>query len=437
MYAKLIRFLGLLLFSCSILAAGNKPLLPLHEWVTPNGVRVLWVPLTEQPIVDIQLLFHAGSAEDGKAFGLANLTASLLDEGTTHLSADQIAAQFDDVSALYDASASLDATTLSLRSLSTADYLNPALATFAAVINQPNFPDASVLRVKKETLQAINSEVQSPDGMATRVFYNTLYGTHPYAHSVLGDKNTLQAIQRSDIERFYQRYYTASNAVLVIVGDVNENQVHTIAQQLVGHLPKGQKAPAIPKPTVFTANKDVVVSFPTTQTSIRMGTLGIARGDPEFYALTVGNYILGGSPLTSRLFKNVREKQGLTYSVKSAFIPLQTQGPFIIGLQTQNSTRAQALQTVSSTLNDFVTAGPKPDELIAAQKNIIGSFPLALSGNDQISSAVAILAFYNLPLDYLDQYCNHIQSVTLKEIRQAFDDNLKGKPLVTVSVTGK
>lgn len=435
MYAKLISLFCLFIFSCGLYAAENKTLVPIHEWQTDNGVRVLWVPLTEQPIVDIQVLFHAGSAEDGAAFGLANLTANLLDEGTTKLSADKIAASFGDVSALYDANASQDATILSLRSLSKDNYLTPALSTFAAVINEPNFPQQAVTRLKNETIQAIASDQQSPGGVALRAFYKNLYGSHPYGHKPLGDKNTVQAIQRSDIEHFYKQYYNASNAVLVIVGDVDETKVHTIAQLLVGHLSKGQKAAAIPTPLPLTATKNITVPFPTTQASIRMGTLGITYNDPEFYALAVGNYIFGGSMLTSRLFQNVREKQGLTYSIQSAFVPLQVAGPFAIGLQTQNSTQARALQTVNDTLAKFIEKGPSQNELVAAQKNIIGSFPLKLSGNDNISSIVALIAFYNLPLDYLDQYRSHIAAVTVADVNKAFETHLKGKPFVTVVVT--
>lgn len=436
MYAKLIRILCLVLFSCSILAAENQALVSIHEWQTDNDVRVLWVPLTEQPIVDIKLLFHAGSAEDGAHFGLANLTANLLAEGTTKLSADKIAENFDNVSALYGATVNQDAAVLSLRSLSQNDYLNPALSTFAAVIHDPIFPQQSVARLKNEVLQAIAGEEQSPDGMAIRAFYSNLYGAHPYGHKPLGDKKTVAAIQRQDVEHFYQQYYNANNAVLVIVGDVDEAKVHSIAEQLVATLPKGQKAAAIPAPTPLTAAKNITVPFPTTQTSIRMGTLGITYTDPDFYALAVGNYTLG-SPFVSRLYQNVREKQGLTYSIKSTFIPLEVQGPFAIGLQTQNATRTQALQTVNTTLADFIDKGPSQSELIAAKKNIIGSFPLTLSGNNSISSAVALIAFYDLPLDYLDQYRNHIAAVTMADVNKALATHLKGKPLVTVVVTEK
>ncbi len=437
MCAKLISLICLVVFSSGLYAANPKALVPIHEWQTSNGVRVLWVSLSEQPIADIQVMFHAGSAEDAARFGLANLTANLLAEGTTTLSADTIAARFDTVSALYGAAASRDAAILSLRSLSQDNDLTPALNTLASIINEPSFPPKAVARLKNESVQAIASDEQSPDGMASRVFYKNLYGDHPYAHSTLGDKNTVQAIQRKDVENFYKRYYTASNAVLVIVGDVDEAKVHSIAERLVGSLPKGQKAATIPTPTPLTAPKDITVAFPTTQTSVRMGTIGIARGDPDFYALSVGNYILGGGSFVSHLYQNVREKQGLTYSINSAFIPMQGPGPFAIGFQTQNSTNTLALQTVNATLSDFIANGPSENELIAAKKNIIGSFPLALSGNANISSLVGLIAFYNLPLDYLDQYRSHIDAVTVASINTALATHLKGKPLVTVVVTQK
>ena len=436
MYARIIALIGLVSVSvCSFAADATKSILPIQEWHTANGVRVLWVALPQQPIVDVSVLFHAGSAQDGQAFGLANLTANLLDEGTKTLSADQVAEDFDNNVAIFGAGASRDSTTVSLRSLSDPSYLTPALKTFTAVLNQPSFPEASVTRVKNETLQAIASDEESPDGMAARVFYKNLYGTHPYAHSVLGDKNTIQAMNRTAVENFYHHYYNANNALVVIVGDVDETKVHTIAEQLVGHLPSGEKAPAIPDPNNIPANKDVTVDFPTTQSSIRIGTLGIARGNPDFYAITVGNYILGGGSFVSRLYQNVREKQGLSYGVTSGFTTLQQPGPFSIILQTQNASREQAIKTVDNTLSDFIATGPTADEVSLAQNNIIGSFPLALSGNDNISNAVAIVGFYNLPLDYLDHYRDNVAGVTLNDVNQAMNKYLKGKPLLTVVVT--
>lgn len=435
MYARLLSLFCLLFFSIGLYAADTKPLISIHEWQTDNGVRVLWVPLTEQPIVDIQVLFNAGAARDGAQFGLANLTANALEEGTAHLSADEIAENFDRVAALYNATVGRDATTLSLRSLSADDALTPALSTFAALIREPNFSASSVARLKNETLQAIAVDEQSPDGVASRTFYQNLYGAHPYAHNPLGNTNTVSTLTRENLQQFYRQYYNAENALLVIVGDVDENKVHTIAQKLVGTLPKGAKAPAIPVPTDLSNNKNITVPFPTTQSSIRIGTIGISRLDPDFYALYVANYILGGGSLVSRLFEEVRDKQGLTYSIVSSFVPLQEKGPFVIGLQTQNASREKAIQTVNSTLDQFIAQGATANELALAQKNIIGSFPLALSGNANISNAVASIGFYHLPLDYLDQYRNHISNITLDDMQKAINHHLKGKSFLSVVVT--
>ncbi len=428
-------FLSCLLLTSLAVQAASTPLVPIHEYQTQNGVRVLWVPIREQPIIDVQLLFHAGSAYDGAQFGLAHLTVNTLSEGTTHLSADAIAEQFDATAALYGASASRDASTLSLRSLSTPDAFDPALATFSAVVNEANFPDTAIARVKNETLQGIASEQQSPSTVASRAFYKNLYGTHPYAHSVIGDESTVKTITQKEVEHFYHQYYTADNALLVIVGDVDETQVKQIADTLVGHLPQGTKAPVLPAPTALAQNQTITVNFPTTQSNIRVGTLGIARNDPDFYALYVGNFILGGGSFASRLMQDVREKQGLSYSVSSSFLNLQMPGPFVIGLQTQNKTLEQALKTVNTTTNDFIAQGPTAAELSTAQKNIIGSFPLLLSSNADISNAVSIIGFYNLPLDYLDQYRQHIAALTVPDIQKAVDAHLKDKKFLTIVVT--
>jgi zinc protease len=178
------------------------------------------------------------------------------------------------------------------------------------------------------------------------------------------------------------------------------------------------------------------IAFPATQTHILMGEPGIRRGDRDYFPLYVGNYVLGGGGLVSRLAEEVREKHGLSYSVYSYFFPMRVPGPFILGLQTKNTQRDQALKLVHEVLAGFVAKGPTDAELDAAKKHITGGFPLRIDSNGKIAEYLAVIGFYGLPLTYLDDFIPHIESVTADQIRQSLRDRVHPDKMLTVIVGG-
>jgi zinc protease len=408
----------------------------IQHWTTANGARVYFVASPELPILDIRVVFDAGSARDGAQSGLAQLTNGLLDQGAGDLNADQIADRIDGVGANLGTSSYRDMAIVSLRSLTDRTLLDPALDTMALVVSKPNFPQDAFERAQKRTLIALRAQQESPEDIADKAFFAAVYGTHPYASPSLGTKETVSALTRQDAVAFHQRYYTGRNAIVAIVGAVDRAAAEKIAERVIGDLPAGEAAAALPPVQSLAAAKLEHVDYPSAQTHILVGQPGITRDDPDYFPLVVGNHILGGSGLVSRVAIEVREKRGLAYSAYSYFTPMHAAGPFTAGLQTRNDQAEAALKVLQDVLRDFIAKGPSADELIAAKKNITGGFALNLDSNSKIVDNLASIGFYNLPLDYLDTYNQRVEAVTAEQIRDAFRRRVHPDDMVTVTVGG-
>ncbi len=429
-----ITVVGLALYAIVSSTAWAVPV--IQHWQTSNGVRVLFVETNQLPMVDIQVVFDAGSARDGDMPGVANLTSDLLNEGAGGLTADQIADRFEGVGAQFNASADRDTATVSLRSLTDEDLLGPAVETLTQVLQSPSFPKAAFERERKRMLVALQQEQESPGDIANNKFYAVLYGNHPYASDPTGTPEALKAMTRDDVAAFQHRYYVADNALVVIVGDLSKDRAQRLADTLMDKLPKGQHAAPLPPAPPLEKSQTVMVPHTSTQTHVLSGEVGITRKDPQFFALYVGNHVLGGNGLVSRLAEEIREKRGLSYSTYSYFLPLAAKGPFIIGLQTRNKEVKQAIDVMNQTLTKYVADGPTAEELKEAKQNITGGFPLRIDSNRKIADYLALIGFYDLPLDYLNTFNKHVEQVTVADIRTAFKQHVHPDKRLTVVVGG-
>jgi len=406
----------------------------IQYWETENGTRVYFVPAPDLPMVDVSVVFEAGSARDGEKFGLADLTNSLLNEGANGLSADQIAEQFANLGAQFSASITRDMASVDLRSLSDAELLQPALDLFATVLAKPDFTAEPFERIRQQTLANLKYQQQTPDSIASKAFYKAIYGTHPYAISASGTTETVTALTQADIKTFHQQYYVAKNAVIAIVGALDRKQAEQLVNTVTAQLPTGKVAPDLPPVSPLESAKNIHIHHPSTQTHILMGQVGMARHDPDYFTLYVGNHILGGSGLVSRLSDEVREKRGLSYGIYSYFSPLRVAGPFILNVKTRNDQKLEALTVVQNTLKDFVENSVTEEELIAAKKDITGGFPLKIKSNSSIISYLAVIGFYQLPLDYLHKFNAQIEAVTVDMIKDAFKRRLLLDKMLIVTV---
>jgi zinc protease len=426
-----IGLLGLMLLSLSSVTWSAAK---IEQWQTPHGTRIYYVHTEGLPMVDIQVVFDAGSARDGDSHGLSALTTGLLDTGAGIWNADEIAQRFESVGAMFGASSSIDTASVSLRTLTDKPLFDKALETMQVILAKPSFKEADFEREKNRTLAGLKQREESPAELASIAFYHALYGNHPYAHPTSGDIKTVSEFKVEDLRKFYQHYFVAANAMIVIVGDLSRQQAEQTAEKLVADLPTGQKPESLPDVVMPVKGTQQHIEFPSTQTHVLVGMPGTFRKDPDYFNLYVGNHILGGGGLVSKLFDEVREKRGLAYSASSAFVPLLRPGPFLVSLQTRNDQTEQAVQVLNKTLSDFITKGPSAEELIAAKKNITGGFAMRFDTNKKLAGYVAMIGFYDLPLDYLDTFQKNIDQVSVSSITEALKRRVNPKLLQTITL---
>lgn len=424
----------LLLLLLLVLAASVQAVPTIQRWETSNGARVLFVHAPELPMIDVRVIFDAGSARDGDIPGIALMTNSMLTEGAGQWNADQIAERLENVGAELSVDSLRDMGLLALRSLTEEEALSAAVDTMATVIARPTFEQSAINRNLQALKIVLRQELQSPGKVASKAFFKAMYDTHPYAHPSTGTTESLEKINRDAIEAFHNKYYVAGNAVITLVGAVELEQARSLAEKLVGQLPAGQHAPALPEVEIAKIDLRNEIDFPSQQAHLYIGMPVLSRNDPDYFPLYVGNHVLGGSGLVSRLSVEVREKRGLAYSSYSYFSPMRGAGPFMVGLQTKNSQAKLAEEVVRDTLRKFIEEGPTDAELERSKQNITGGFPLRISSNKKIIEHLGMLGFYNLPLDYLDSYVAKVNAVTADQIKDAFKRRVDLSQLATVVV---
>lgn len=426
-------FFAALLLSLPLAAQATPA---IQHWQTPQGARVLFVESRELPMLDIAVDFPAGSARSpaGKS-GLAHLTHGLLDQGAGGLSDTEIAHRLADVGAVLAGRFDRDRAALTLRTLSSAAEKEKALDVLARVLQRPDFPPAVVAREKRRLIAALREAEADPGEVASRAFYRTLYGAHPYAEDEQGEAASIARLTRRDLRDFYRAHYSASNAVISLIGDISRAEAEAIAARLSAGLPGATAAPALPR-VPPPAPAEMRIPHPSTQSHVLLGTVGMARNDPDFFPLFVGNYVLGGGGFDSRLMREVRDKRGFAYSAYSYFLPLAEAGPFQLGLQTKLAQTDDALKVARDTLRQFIAEGPTAAELAQAKSNLVGGFPLRLDSNKKILDFLSLIGFYQLPLDYLDTWVGKVEAVDVAAVKQAFARRIDPDRLATVVVGG-
>lgn len=425
-----------LTLSCTAMFASVACATPvIQSWRTAGGVPVYFIEAHELPIVDLQIVIAGGSAADpGGSEGLGLLGAGLLDEGAAGMHADEIAYEFERLGAVYGADVSPDSTALYLRTLAAPEYLDPALENFRRVLLTPDFPDAAVERQRRRLLVGIQQKKQDPGSIADDAFRAAVYGSHPYGRPDEGSAESLARISRADLVAWHGRQFVTGNALIALVGDLDRAAAGALAERIVAGLPAGAPVPAVAPVAPLAAASERHIEHPSSQTHILVGQPGMKYGDPDYFPLLVGNHILGGGGLVTRLFREIREKHGLSYAAYSYFSPRREQGPFVASVQTQGRQTAQALSVLRDVLRGFAATGPSADELHAAKQNLTGGFPLRIDSNRKLLAYAGVIGFYGLPLDYLDRFIDRIESVSADQIRDAFSRRIDPDRMATILV---
>ena len=414
--------------------------IPVQFWMLDNGAKVYLMEVPGLPMVDFQLEFDGGTRRDNKdTQGLAQATAMMMSKG---VQAQGMSAAFDenqlgeawaDLGAMASANASLDRMSLNLRSLTRPELLNAAVDLAARQLALPSFP-ADIWQAERERwIASIDESNTKPNVVAALAFSKAVYGNHPY-----GAEPTAQSLGRIDTRMmalFHARYFVPCHAKISIVGAVGREQANELVERLLRHLPAGGSCallPLIEEVHPLAEAKRIDIPFESAQTHVLIGQPGIPRQHHDYLPLIVGNYVLGGGGFVSRLTEQVREKRGLSYSVYSYFSPGQHAGAFTVGLQTRPDQAVQAVEVATKVVKEFVDGGPSELELQSAKNFLIGGFALRLDSNRKLMDNLSNIAWFDLPLDYLDTWTSNVEKLTVNDIQQAFARHVQPERMVTV-----
>lgn len=413
--------------------------LPIQHWTQRSGAQVFLVESPTIPMVDVRLEWDGGSRRDpAEQAGLASAMVGAMGDGVRAtaqepaLDENALSEAWADLGASFGGSASADRLSFALRSLTYPDLLPQAVALAARQLAEPAFPEAVWLRDRPKLIASLKEALTRPGNVAAKAYAKAVYGSHPYGAETT--EATLLRIGVAEFAALHAQLLRPCRAKVSLVGALNRAQADALVTQLLARLPQGECPALAPVPEVQALTQAVQhdIAFGAAQAQVLMGQPGYPRRDPDHFALVVGNHILGGGGFTSRLTTEVREKRGLTYSVYSYFAPGLHAGAFTVGLQTRPDQAQQALALVREELAKFVAEGPTEKELKAAKDNLIGGFPLLLDGNRKLLENVANIAWNGLPLDYLDTWTQHINRLTVADIRAAFGRKLQPEKMVTV-----
>lgn len=436
-----------LVSACWLASTWAHATLPIQHWTQPSGARVFLVESHAIPMVDVQIDLDAGSRRDPAAkAGLASVMAGQMASGTRPhpqgqgpyaqaMDENQIGEAWADLGASFGASASADRLSFSLRSLSYPDLLDKAVALAARQMAHPAFPPAIWTRDRERMIAAIGESLTKPGTQVQHRFAAAVYGTHPYGQRAMPE--TLTRIDTADLQRLHAQSLRACRAAVSVVGALTRAQTDALVQRLLALWPDSahcQALPEVAEVAPLAQAQNLTLPFDSAQAHVLIGQPGYKRNDPDFFALLVGNHILGGGGFVSRLTEQVREKRGLSYSVYSGFSPGLHAGAFVVGLQTRPDQATQAVNVARQVVQDFVREGPTEAELKAAQSNLVGGFALRIDSNRKLLDNVANIAWNRLPLNYLNTWTAQIERVSVADVRRAMARVLQPERMVTVVV---
>jgi len=413
---------------------GSLKLPPYRKTKLPNGMTLLLMEQHEVPIISFDFIVKAGSVADpaGKE-GLAQMTASLLRKGTKTRSADQISEQLDFIGGYFGASAAED------YSGGSAEFLKKDIAKgldlLADVLRNPTFPEEEVEKLRKQRIDGIKAAKDRAQGVIGTYYEAYLYGSHPYGRPGGGDENSLAAITRDDVAKFYDTHYIPGNVILAVAGDFQTAEMEQwLAQHFGEWTAKTAPAVRVPEPKPTEGRKLLLVDKPdSTQTFYYIGNLGITRTNPDRVPVEVINTLFGGR-FTSMLNSELRIKSGLTYGARSFFGERRARGPFAIATYTRNETTEKAVDMTLDILKRLHEKGITQEELQSAKNYIKGQFPPRIETTNQLASRIAELEFYGLDASEVDNFYAQIDAMTLDDARRIIREYFPMENLVFVMI---
>ena len=382
-----------------------------------NGLQVIAVSHHEQPAVSLRLLVRAGAAQDpADKPGVAALAATLLDQGTTSKSAEQIATSIDSIGGAMGTGAGADLSFINAVVMK--DSLNFALDLVSDLARNPAFAKDEIERQRQQSLSGMQVSYDDPEFLANIVFDRLVYGFHPYGRPQAGTPETVAAITRDDLIAYHRNWFGANNAILAIVGDVTPEEAFAGAERAFGSWGKAAlESPKVIDPPPPTRRVVVIDKPGAVQTEIRVGNIAIPRKHDDFMAMDLAAKILGGEG-ANRLHRVLRSERGLTYGASADFNALKQAGDIVAQTNTRSETTAETLRLIVDEASKLIRERVGERELEGAQEYLTGSFPLTIETPSQIALQILNVVFFGLNMNDLQTYRERVSAVKVEDVQR-------------------
>ena len=425
----LIRFVSLLLLAVGIVTPAAA--VDIERVISPGGLEAWLVRQTTVPLISMEFAIAGGASQDpADKAGVANMISALLDEGAGDL----------DSRAFHER---LEGKAIEMRFRAGRDYFNGSLRTLAEnrdeavnllrlALTAPRFTPADVERIRSQILSGLQRDTTSPNAIASRRWWSTAFPDHPYGRDVQGTMETVTRITPDDLRAFTQRTFARDGLKIAIVGDLDAAAAGALIDRIFGSLPAKAELTPVPAANPQGLGQRVVVDLDVPQAVITFGRRGLFRSDPDFMAAYVVNYILGGGTFSSRLYREVREKRGLAYSVHDSLVWLKGTALMIGGTATRSDRTAETLTIIESEIKRLAENGPTAEELAKAKAYLKGAYALNLDTSSRIAGALLQIQIDDLGIDYMQRRGALIDAVTLEDTKRVARRLLDGNMLITV-----
>lgn len=403
----------------------------IQDVKSDKGVTAWLVEDYTVPIIAVRFVFDGGSTQDppGKE-GLANLMTGLFDEGAGDLDSDAFQTRLDDAGAEMSFNETRDGIYGSMRML--AERRDDAFDLLRLAVGKPRFDQAPVDRIRSQILSDLTATENDPDTIAGNKWAQALYGSHPYARRDEGTKESLAGITVDDLRAAHRNIFARSGLHVAVVGAIDAATLKRKLDEVFGDLPEKQALDPVPDvdPKL---GQTVQVNYDRPQTSLQLAYPGVRRDAPDFYAAAVMNEILGGGTFTSRLFKEVREKRGLAYSVDSSLVNRLHASALAVSTATRSDRAAETLGVIRDVIGHLAEDGPTAEELAAAKEHMVGAYAINnLDSSGSIAATLVELQLDGLGIDYMQRRAGYIDGVTLDEVKAVAKKLLSADPAVLV-----
>jgi zinc protease len=412
-------------------AASGSAATAIERVVSPSGIEAWLVREPATPLIALDFAFRGGADEDpAEKPGVANMAADLLDEGAGPLDGNAFHERLERHAIEMTFSTGRDFVRGSLRSL--AEHRDAAVELLRLALNEPRFEAEAVERIRVQILTGIRRAGTRPQEIASLRWWDAAFPGHPYGRQLRGTLDSVAQISADDLRSYVRRVFARDNLKVGVVGDIDAAALGRLLDEIFGALPQTAQLQKVAEATPQGLGKMLRVDLDVPQTVIQFGGPGLLRKDPDFIAGALVNHVLSGGSLASRLYREVREKRGLAYSVSTGLHPFDHAGVFSGATATRADRAEETLEVVSSEIARLGAEGPTADELAKAKSYLKGAYALNFDSSVKIAGQLVSLQLDDLGIDYVERRKDLIDAVTLADTRRVAQRVLSGPLLFTM-----